>query len=345
MTSLIAMGAVHLCTARKAGVRCCVRDQDEDFSNGALVAPKLDAFRQLSEALDVSSFSDHTCALTKSNGVMCWGSNEYQQLVSKSGDEPGSVHSIPTRDAVQVSAGDAHACVLDSAGAVACWGDNRFGQAGLPRPPQHAPSDQRAVYPPVMDSQNPGVRFDEPAIQVSAGYGHTCVVLEGGGVRCWGENRTKELGFPDDVTGTPDKNVTLPGPAAQVAAGSSATCALLRDGTVHCWGSNSEWVLCTGAVEDTYIPRQIPLPARALRIALNEGRGCALLKDGRVACWGRVALDAQGSCEPLVINLAKAAVGVAVGSEYSCALHRDESVSCWGINGTVESFCPDSALR
>ncbi|NCC34929.1 MAG: hypothetical protein EOM24_23400, partial [Chloroflexia bacterium] len=37
-----------------------------------------------------------------------------------------------------------------------------------------------------------------PATQISAGHGHTCALLEGGRLRCWGDNRSGQTRIPRD---------------------------------------------------------------------------------------------------------------------------------------------------
>jgi len=73
---------------------------------------------------------------------------------------------------------------------------------------------------------------------VTAGGGHTCALLPGGTVSCWGLNREGQLG--DGTLTDRSSPAAVPGLSGvtAVAAGDQHTCALLPGGTVSCWGRN-----------------------------------------------------------------------------------------------------------
>lgn len=74
----------------------------------------------------------HSCAITASGALYCWGNNADGQLGL--GDTQG--RSAPAAIDVSVSwskvaAGGAHSCAIGPQGALACWGSNTYGQLGL----------------------------------------------------------------------------------------------------------------------------------------------------------------------------------------------------------------------
>ena len=74
----------------------------------------------------------HTCALTSSGGVKCWGENSNGQL----GDNSTTPRNIPvdvsglTSGVAMISAGYRRTCAVTTAGGAKCWGQNLNGQIG-----------------------------------------------------------------------------------------------------------------------------------------------------------------------------------------------------------------------
>ena len=89
---------------------------------------------------------------------------------------------------------------------------------------------------------------------ISAGYGHTCMVVENGSVYCWGQGESGALGNdggPDDNDGSLWSNSGTPRlvhfpsgysystTAVSVTSGYQFSCALMDDGAVVCWGNGA----------------------------------------------------------------------------------------------------------
>ena len=139
--------------------------------------------RIFSQATSVSAGVSHTCAVLSGGTVKCWGRGSYGQLgdgsTTSTQSTPVSVSSIST--ATSVSAGYRHTCAVLSGGTVKCWGYGSYGQLG-------DGSTTSTQSTPVSVS---GI---STATSVSAGYWHTCVVLSGGTVKCWGYGSYGQLG-------------------------------------------------------------------------------------------------------------------------------------------------------
>ena len=148
------------------------------------VAPK-----DLGAAVSVSAGGEsvggdkgHTCAALVDGTVACWGSGWAGQL----GDGLEQQSAVPTAvagidSAVDVVTGSLHSCalLLDRT-VVVCWGHDYHGQLGSGG---HIPS---ATPTPVV-----GI---EDVVTLAAGMYHSCALVVGGSLRCWGLGDMGQLG-------------------------------------------------------------------------------------------------------------------------------------------------------
>ncbi|MDQ6774774.1 MAG: hypothetical protein M3071_00835, partial [Actinomycetota bacterium] len=138
--------------------------------------------------------------------------------------------------------------------------------------------------------------------RIATGEYHSCAILSGGEVECWGFGGYGALGYGNTqsigVTQTPAAAGPLDlGPgrtAVAISAGNYHTCALLDDGSVRCWGFGGNGRLgygSTGNVGDTQAPGSVgPVDfgsgQTALAVSAGGAHTCAVLHDGSVRCWG-----------------------------------------------------------
>ena len=225
-------------------------------------------FRASVEARDstsgvLASGSRHNCVITKSHLLFCWGRNNYGQLgqghSSNVGDDPNEMgEALIAVDlgtgmfATQITTGASHTCALLSDGRVKCCGYNRRGQLGQGHATNTGVSEnQMGDFLPPVD-----LGTGMFATQIAAGAYHTCALLSDGRVKCWGDNRsgqlgqghTTNIGVSENQMGDflPPVDLGTGMFATQIAAGMYHTCALLSDGRVKCWGDNRSGQLGQG---------------------------------------------------------------------------------------------------
>lgn len=254
----------------------------------------------------------HTCVLFKDGRLKCWGNNVRGQLglghTERLGDEPGEMGvNLPFVDfgaAQQAKAmvvGAGHTCALMTDGRLKCWGWNEFGQLG------QGDTSDRGDGPGEMGNSLPFVKLGNQAIAIAGRSKHTCALLDGGEVKCWGDNSHGQLGLGDtnhrgDEPGEmgnslPAVDLGTGKTAIAVSGGVRHTCALLAGGSVKCWGQNLHGQLGQGDSSDRGDqPGEMGdnLPAvnlgagkTAVAISADGEHTCALLNDGGVKCWGR----------------------------------------------------------
>jgi alpha-tubulin suppressor-like RCC1 family protein len=275
---------------------------------------------------------NHTCALTTSGGVMCWGDNYYGQL----GDGTTTDRLLPTfatglgSGVAMVAAGDGHTCAVTTGGAVMCGGWNWGGQVG-----NGTTADQSTLVPVIG--------LGSGVATVATGGSHTCARTTGGGVMCWGSNTYGELGDGTVTSRTTPTAVSgLGSGVAAIAGGYSHTCGLLTAGSLMCWGSNFKGQLGDGTVTYRTVPTAVTgLGNSVVAVAAGHAHTCALRTDGSVVCWGLNDRGQLGdgtttdrTTPTAVAGLASYVVAITAGEYHTCALTLGGTVVCWGANSS-----------
>jgi alpha-tubulin suppressor-like RCC1 family protein len=289
-------------------------------------------------AVAVNAGSFHTCAVLQAGDVWCWGLNDSGQL----GDGTRNSSAVPRAvtgilGAVGVDGGGYHTCARFADGTLECWGRNDQRQLGS------ATTTTDTSLTPVQ------VTGITTAIGVTAGAFHSCALLQGGSVQCWGQNDFGQLGNGlISPIGTAPGPVTGLGSVVAVSAGGWHTCALLANGTVRCWGQNTYGALGDGTMISSTLPVAVTGVTTAVAVEAGIFHTCARLADSSVQCWGRNEDGQLGngtrtntSTPTTVPGIAPASI--APGAEHSCAVFQDGTLRCWGDNnfGQLGNDSPD----
>ena len=247
--------------------------------------------------VQISAGGLHTCALLSTGKVRCWGYGLYGQLGYGNendigdGETPASAGDVNVGGTVvQISAGLYHTCALLNTGKVRCWGEGATGRLGY------------GNQTDIGDDEDPkdagDVNVGGTVVQISAGYEHTCTILNTGKVRCWGEGATGRLGYGnqtdigDDETPASAGDVNVGGTVVQISAGSFHTCALLNTRKVRCWGLAHNGRLGygndidIGDGEDPAVAGDVNVGGTVTQISVGNSHTCALLNTEKVRCWG-----------------------------------------------------------
>jgi alpha-tubulin suppressor-like RCC1 family protein len=227
-----------------------------------------------------------------------------------------------------------HACALEGGTnpGLYCWGRN-----------------VHALFPTAATSLCSPFLLDrqefQSATQVAVGWGHACVVRDGGGsALCWGARANGRLGDgflggietrPKDLSLVDAQQQPLVLPFVELALGTEHKCGRTKRGEVYCWGDGADGQL--GPLADgesaSYSPIQVAgLVGSASELAVGPTSTCALLGD-ELSCWG-TAYD--GTISDPTAPPFKLSGGVSVADLQlnvegrACAIGGDQRVYCWG---------------
>ena len=294
-------------------------------------------------AATLAAGATHTCVVTASGGVRCWGNNATGQLGRVT---TGTFSSVPLdvpglTGVIDLAAGERHTCALTTAGVVKCWGDNSVGQLG-----------DSTVGFRATPADVPG--FTESVVALGGSAHTTCGIVPGvyyipflaGPIstrvlKCWGGT----------AGGTPTVvylscNILPPGPTLKciafgpvraVSSGSTGDhiCASLEwgGGLSSCWGpTNSDGQLGNGQISSDGAGPS-PRTTGFATFATGARHTCA-----PGACWGYNGYGQlgipPGPAQPSPVPVAGlgSASAVALGSMFSCALRTSGEALCWGRN-------------
>ncbi|MFZ9595951.1 MAG: RCC1 domain-containing protein, partial [Bdellovibrionia bacterium] len=227
----------------------------------------------------ISAGQAHTCGITTTGLVKCWGDNGGPQL----GDGTNISKNLPVLVASagerfkSVSAGDLHTCGITQSGAAKCWGSDSNGQLGTV-------VLAASATPSLVD---PGVDY----VAISAGYGHTCGITAGGALKCWGYNFYGELGDGTLTNKSTPVMINSTVIYKEISAGGWYTCGITQSGLLRCWGNNANGRLGDGTTTRRTAPVPINSPVTYKKISTGVAHTRGITTSGDLKSWG---LNSEG---------------------------------------------------
>jgi len=169
---------------------------DGTTTNGpqGVYVPVFDASSDDTTPINVTSAGSTACVISFAGTVWCWGYG----LKGGLGNGASQNSSVPVRvtgidgltsqtTAKQIASGGEFSCAVTNAGAVKCWGANDQGQLGNNLTANSAT--------PVTVSGLDGSTLARSATSVAVSVsGFACATLAVGGLACWGDNSSGQLG-------------------------------------------------------------------------------------------------------------------------------------------------------
>lgn len=325
----IAGGGIHTCALTTAGgVKCWGNNSGGQLGDGTTTdRPTPVNVQGLGSGVKAIAAGEyHTCALTTGGGIKCWGSNSEGQI----GDGSNARRTTPvnvsglTSGVRAIDAGRFHTCVIMSAdGALRCWGGNGQGQLGdgtttnrltavgvtglgsgvsvVSTGEEHTCAvaggavscwgDTIGSTPVAVPGLASGVKT------VSSAAGYDCVIINGGGVRCWGRNPYGQLGDGSTTTrSNPGDAWGLDSGVKAIETGLDHACALTTSGVMKCWGGNSRGQVGDGTETDRYTPRSVRGFAGPSTTSASISAPTRKAKGSKVTVTGRLT-SSDGACE------------------------------------------------
>ena len=236
----------------------------------------------------------HSCALSLSQQLWCWGSNGEGQVGVEPTILPGTAlpPSFVDDSIAAVTTTGLHTCALTTSGVARCWGWGTSGElgnnadtaSGVPVTVSggHTFRTEPATVPtpPDPDFYIPGQSF------ISAGFAHTCGIVTSNAAMCWGENEDGQLGTGNRVNTNAPVTVSGGHQFRAISAGYRHTCAITTTGAAYCWGDNALGELGDGTRTDRLVPTAVAGGLTFMSISAGDTFSCGVTTEGVAYCWG-----------------------------------------------------------
>ncbi|MCC7537193.1 MAG: hypothetical protein IT379_13305 [Deltaproteobacteria bacterium] len=245
----VVAGARHTCARSGESIRCWGNGENGRLGNDATTSSPTPVMvtGAIAGARWVAPGDRHTCAAEADGSAVCWGSGGFGTLGDGSGfdsESPTPVSVLGLAGVVAMSSADATCALTEGAPmGVSCWGSNASGQIGM------TPGGYADI------ARSVAIGAGSP-VSIAARGERACVVLDSGGLVCWGAPPRGDGDAMDTGIPTAVPSITN---AVQVALGFEHACVLTRRDEVLCWGGNAYGELGTGPSDTSPFGHDTPV--------------------------------------------------------------------------------------
>lgn len=189
-----------------------------------------------------------------------------------------------------------------------------------------------------------------------------CVILNNGGVKCWGFNDFGQLGdgTTTDRDAPPATSIDLGSgrTAKSIAVGPAHVCAVLDDDTLKCWGNNGGGRLGYGDTTNRNKPDANAIDLGTGRTAQAVALDAANLRDlgqrqremsggnidGQLG-YGDIMQRDKPASYALDLGVSRTALSISSAANNKCVVLDNHTIKCWGYNNFGQLGYGDETKR
>lgn len=275
--------------------------------------------RNCEAIIEVATGYSHTCAISESKALYCWGKNDDGQV----GDGTLVQQMYPQRVSAnsrwkQVSSGERHSCAITEQNDLYCWGNNDHAQFGNGT----TSGNNRPVA--LLESQK--------WAEVVAGSTQTCAIDDEQQLFCWGSGFRGPYGDPNLLP----MRIGAEHDWVAVGSGSEHSCGITTTSDMYCWGRNDNFQLGTGNNDEQETPQSLVLVGESpddgwAHVSLKGSASLAVDGDANGYFWGPLA-NIASTFPSLLSQPTTKLLRLSAGTHHFCWIEEARDLHCSGRN-------------